>query len=502
MSFSPNLTSPISLGQNRVKSTCSTSGMCSMCTRDCPATCEISLSAVLGSQTVYPITTGQNQIASEKNYPFDYSHFNINGRVFGAMGVNPTMEDATVHNVDLSVTYGSKNKITMDLPLTLPALIKLNWQDYFAGAAMAGVTCMVGENAILNDPNVVRKKELVVDFPYLKEITDSYTPYYRGKGQMVLQCNVDDDLVGVPQIALEKYGIEAIEIKFGQSAKGLQPVLKIKNLETALLKQEIGLQVYPDPSNKEIQEKYKNGVCPNFYIYSRLPMWTEESLTKHIENLRKWGAKNIYFKMAGYDPVDVERVLQIASDNDIDMVTFDGAGGGSGCSPNKMMNEWSQPTVMLEGCVVSILKKFKSEGKYIPAINMTGGFSTEDNVFKALSLGDGFVNSVGLCRAAMAAAMSGDTIGKEIKSGNIRPLFQSYGNTVDEIFGDLPDLCSIYGTDAKKFPTGAIGTFSYLRKIGFGIAHFAALNRKFNMNLLNQEDVIPLTNYAQELVKY
>ena len=109
-----------------------------MCTRDCPGTCEIALSAVLGAQTVYPITTGDNQIASEKNYPVDYSHFNINGRVFGARGIAEDMEQATVFNMDLSTSYGTRNQIDMDLPLILPALIKLNWKDYFAGAAMVG----------------------------------------------------------------------------------------------------------------------------------------------------------------------------------------------------------------------------------------------------------------------------------------------------------------------------------------------------------------------------
>ena len=33
---------------------------------------------------------------------------------------------------------------------------------------------------------------------------------------MVLQCNVDDHLMGVPEIALNKYGFEALEFKFGQ----------------------------------------------------------------------------------------------------------------------------------------------------------------------------------------------------------------------------------------------------------------------------------------------
>ncbi len=501
MSYSPNLSSPFTGGKNKSQTTCSTSGMCSMCIMDCPGTCEIALSAVLGAQTVYPITTGDNQIASEKNYPVDYSHFNINGRVFGAQGIAEDAEQATIFNMDLSVSYGTHNRIDMDLPLILPALIKLNWKDYFAGAALAGVSCVVGEHARNNDPNHVIKNGRIVDFPFLASVRKSYDPYYRGKGQMILQCNPDDDLLGVPQLALQKYGFEAIEIKFGQSAKGVQPVIRVKDIETALQKKTLGNLVHPDPEDPAVQEAYQNGVCPNFYTYGRLPMWTEERITKHIGQLRSNGAKNIYFKMAGYDPVDLERVLRMASANGVDMVTFDGAGGGSGYSPSKMMNEWSYPTITLENEVVHLLKKLKSESLPLPAVTLTGGFASEDQVFKAISFGDGLVTSVGLCRAAMAAAMTGDRIGNEVKSGTVRPLFQKYGTTVEEIFGDIPDLCALYGAEARSYPTGAIGVFSYLRKIGFGVAHFAVLNRKFNLSLLDRSDLIPLTRDARRLQK-
>lgn len=500
MSYSPNLSSPLALAKNLSPNTCSLSGMCSLCTADCPGTCEIALSAVLGSQTVYPITTGQNQIASEKVYPFDYSHFNINGRCFGAQAVAEDMNEATVFNVDLSTSYGTLNKVEMDLPLVLPALIKLNWRDYFSGAAMAGVSCMVGEGARNNDPKLVMVNKKVVDFPMLAEIKSAFDTYYRGKGQIILQCNVEDDAAGVPEIALQKYGFEAIEIKFGQSAKGIQPVIKVKDLETALFKASRGDLIHPNPEDEAVQKAYAEGTCPSFYIYSRNPMWNETSIKEHIEKLRSLGAKNIYFKMAGYDPADIERVIKMAVDNKVDMITFDGAGGGSGYSPTKMMNEWSLPTVNLQCVVAEIAKKLEADGYVMPAMTITGGFSSEDQVFKALALGEGKITAVGLCRSAMAAAMTGDKIGKEIVSGNTRPLFKKYGETVEEIFGDLPDLCALYGARAKDFPCGAIGVFSYLRKIGFGVAHFATLNRKFDIDLLDKSDLIPLTADAKEMM--
>lgn len=500
MSYSPTLSSGFTTGRNSSRFISPISGMCSLCSSDCNGTCEIALAAVLGARTVYPITTGSNQIASEKDYPVDYSHFNINGRVFGAEGTEKAVEELTVFDVNLNTEYGEKNKVKMTLPIILPALIKLNWKDYFGGAAMAGVSCVIGEDARNNDPNLVMSNGKITEFPLLKEITDSYAPFYRGYGQLILQCNADDNLLGVPEIAIKKYGYKAIEIKFGQGAKGVQPLKRLKNYEMALEKQCQGCVVYPDPSDPKMKEAYENGVCPSFYSCGRFPVWTEENIKIHIKNLREMGAENIYFKMAGYDEADLERVLRMACANEVDMVTFDGAGGGSGYSPSKMMNEWSYPTIVLEKKVVQICKKLKKEGLSLPAITITGGFASEDQVFKALALGEKYITSVGLCRAAMAAAMTGQSIGEKIRAGKVPEQFQSFGTTVEEVFSDLPDLCAIYGKQAEGFSTGAIGVFSYLNKIAFGVQHFAALNRKFDLSLLNCDDLIPLTMEGERIL--
>ncbi len=501
MSYSPSLSSGFTAGRNSSRFVSPQSGMCSFCSEDCNGTCEIALAAVLGARTVYPITTGSNQIASEKDYPLDYSHLNINGRVFGAEGTGKTEAELSVFDVNLKTEYGSRNKIKMNLPIILPALIKLNWKDYFGGAAMAGVSCVIGEDARNNDSALVIQNGKITEFPLLKDIMDCYTPFYRGLGQLILQCNADDNFMGVPEIAIKKYGYKAIEIKFGQGAKGVQPLKRLQNYEIALDKQSSGCLVHPDPSDPKIKEAYEKGICPSFYTCGRFPAWTEGNIKIHIKNLREMGAENIYFKMAGYDEADLERVLRMASENEVDMVTFDGAGGGSGYSPSKMMNEWSYPTIVLEKKVVEICKKLKKEGMQLPAITITGGFASEDQVFKALALGEGFITSVGLCRAAMAAAMTGRKIGEEMKAGKVPEIFKTFGKTVEEIYSDLPDLCAIYGKQAKGFSTGAIGVFSYLNKIGFGVQHFAALNRKFDLSLLNCNDLIPLTMEGERLLQ-
>ncbi|HHW95480.1 MAG TPA: FMN-binding glutamate synthase family protein, partial [Mogibacterium sp.] len=387
------------------------------------------------------------------------------------------------------------------MPLMLRALIKLNWQDYFGGAAMAGVNCVIGEEARDKDPDLKIENGKITEFKALGPMLDSFRKYYRGYGQVILQCNVEDDILGLPEYAYKEYNLEALEFKFGQSAKGTQPARKLNDREDALKKQETGMLVYPDPSNPEVIKKCEDGFCPNFYSYARLPQWDEEYMIPRIEQLREMGIKNFYFKVAGYDREDLKRVIKMASKAKVDMITFDGAGGGSGYSPSKMMNEWSLPTVVLEDAVCKIVEKLKKDGRYVPAIIMTGGFSTEDQVFKALALGNQNITGVGLCRAAMTAAMTGKNIGERIKNGDIPKNMQKFGSTVDEIFADFADLKIIYGKEANDFSLGAVGVFSYLNKIAFGVKHFAALNRKFDIACLDRSDLIPLTRDAKKILK-
>lgn len=501
MTYSPKLSSAFNDTYLRSRHISPQSGMCSFCTEECEGTCEIALAAVLGARTVYPTNTGANQIASEKDYPIDFSHFNINGHVFGAIGANSNYEEATIYHVKLEREFGEFNLVKLTMPIVLPALIKLNWKDYFGGAAMAGVVSVIGEGARDRDPELKIENGKVIEFPILKIMLDSFRKYYRGYGQIVLQCNVEDDMLGVPEYAIKKYGAEAIEFKFGQGAKGTQPVVRIKNREQALQKQEMGELVLPNPMDPEIIKAYEEGTCPNFYSYARLPLWDEDYLIPRIEDLRNMGAKNIYFKMAGYDLKDLERVILIGSKAKVDMITFDGAGGGSGYSPCRMMNEWGLPTIVMEDAVCTIVNKLKSEGHCIPAITITGGFSSEDQVFKSLAYGNGTVMAIGLCRASMTAAMTGKRIGDMIRSGNVPGNLKKFGNAVEEIYGDLADLRAIYGKKANDFSLGAVGVFSYLNKIAFGIKHFAALNRKFDISYLDRSDLIPLTSEAKDLIK-
>ncbi|MCI7742770.1 MAG: hypothetical protein MSO56_10830 [Clostridiales bacterium] len=73
-----------------------------------------------GELAVYPTNTGDNQVASEKVMPIDYSHFNMNSWVFGAVGADAGSDEARIFNVKLERTPGGRGSHTRTTP-AIPA---------------------------------------------------------------------------------------------------------------------------------------------------------------------------------------------------------------------------------------------------------------------------------------------------------------------------------------------------------------------------------------------
>jgi len=109
----------------------------------------------------------------------------------------------------------------------------------------------------------------------------------------------------------------------------------------------------------EVIEAFKRGSFKEFERHSRLGMVKEESFMKRVEELRKIGAKYVFLKTGAYRPADLARAVKYASKAKIDLLTIDGAGGGTGMSPWRMMNEWGIPSVELWFLLYTYLKKLK-----------------------------------------------------------------------------------------------------------------------------------------------
>jgi hypothetical protein len=470
--------------------------MCSVCTADCLGPCEIGLSAIRGPEAILPHLSDRNQFASEKCYPLDFSDFNVNGRVFGARGCAADPCEACYAKIDLASSFGLEQQVRTRAPLILPAMAKLAWEEYFAGAAVFGIPAVIGEDVVAKDKGLAMSGHRVTEAPLIASMVAAYRRYSRGLGDIVLQANFDDDFHGVAEYALSKLGVKSVELKLGQAAKGIQGMGRVAGLEDALRFRAMGYIVLPDPSDPAVAEAHARGVGPVFEKIGKLPMWEPEDLVRRIAELRGLGAERVCLKTGPFDPRDIAAILGIASETGVDLVTLDGAGGGSGHSPAKMMNEWGLPTVVLESVVHRVLSRFEREGRPLPPVAMAGGFATEDQVFKGLALGAPHVRTIAIGRAAMAAATVGRNVGAALAAGKVPKEYERFGSSLEEVFADLRLLKAEYGEEAKDLPTGAIGLYSYLDRVCTGLRQFMALNRKFGLAQVSREDIMPLTELA------
>jgi len=293
--------------------------------------------------------------------------------------------------------------------------------------------------------------------------------------------------------------VEVVELKWGQGAKDIGGEVKLKTLEKAQELRKRGYIVLPDPFDPEVIEAFKKGSFKEFERHSRLGMVDEESFIKRVEELRKIGAKYVFLKTGAYRPADLARAVKYASKAKIDLLTVDGAGGGTGMSPWRMMNEWGIPSVELWSLLYSFLKKLDEKGEYIPDVAVAGGITFEDQIFKALALGAPYFKAVSMARGPMAAVMVGKTIGKRIQESQIPVYVERFGNTAEEIFVTAPEVKNLVKDRFKDVPTGALGLYSYFKRLSQGLKQLMAGSRKFALEYISRDDIAALTKEAADI---
>lgn len=503
MTFTKPNRSPATLTKNRVEPA-PISGLCVTCLDGCPGPCEVGRSALRGREILYPQPFSKVTAGAEKDYPVDYSHFNIQGTCIGAVGVPADPDHATFPAVDISTEIGAEKKIKMKVPFFTGALgsteiARIHWESMAIAAAIAGTLVVVGENVCGMDPNAEFKNGRVIRSPEMERRVKTFQQWYDGYGGIVVQYNVEDGRLGVPEYVVEKLGIEIIEPKWGQGAKDIGGEVKLNSLERALQLKSRGYIVIPDPEDPVVQASFKKGDFKEFERHSRLGMVDEVGFHKEVERLKKIGVKYISLKTGAYRPVDLARAVKYASDSKIDLLTVDGAGGGTGMSPWRMMNEWGIPTVYLESLLYKFLKRLDEKGAFIPSCAMAGGFSLEDHLFKAIALGSPYIKAICLGRASMTAAMVGNTIGEMIKKGKVPPDIAKYGNDIEHVFILASKLKDRYGKDFERIPTGSIGMLTYFDRLSAGLQQLMAGARKFALNYISRNDICALTKEASEI---
>jgi len=263
-----------------------------------------------------------------------------------------------------------------------------------------------------------------------------------------------------------------VELKWGQGAKDIGGEVKISSLKKAQMLFARGYIVLPNPTGPAVIKSFERGAFKEFERHSRVGMVTEESFARRVEELRQAGARYVFLKTGAHRPADLARAITFASKYGIDLLTVDGAGGGTGMSPWRMMNEWGVPPVELHSLLYQYAKRLAESGKHVPALAVAGGFTFKDQIFKGLALGAPYVKIVGMARSPIAAAMVGKTIGRAIDEGQLPVYIERFGSSRDEIFVTATSLRREVGdTVFETLPAGALGLYTYYERLAQGLRH-------------------------------
>jgi len=494
---------------NRSKNVVPGSGICSRCVDGCRGNCEAFKATFRGREVIYPGPFGEVTAGADKNYPVDYSHLNIQGYAEGAKGLPEGMEgnpDTTKFpDVNTETEYGWDMKVKMRVPIFTGALgsteiARKNWEHFAIGAAISGVTLVCGENVCGIDPELeLDNKGKIKNSPEMDRRIETYKKFHEGFGEILVQMNVEDTRLGVAEYVRKKHKLDTIELKWGQGAKCIGGEIKVKTLERALQLQKRGYIVTPDPKEHSNQEAFKDGALKEFERHSRLGFVSEESFLAEIKRLRDLGFKRITLKTGAYSMKELAMALKYSSLARIDLLTIDGAPGGTGMSPWRMMEEWGIPTFYLQALTYEFCEKLAKKGLRLPDIAIAGGFSSEDHIFKVLALGAPFVKAVCMGRAFMIPGMVGKNIAQWIKEKQLPPTVSEFGTTEKEIFVYYEELEDKYGKEMKNIPLGALGVYSFAQKIRVGLQQLMAGSRNFRVNTISRSDLMSLTEEAAKI---
>ena len=494
---------------NRSKNVVPGSGLCSRCIDGCKGGCEVFKATFRGREVIYPGPFGEVISGGDKDYPIDYSHFNIQGYAMGAEGlpegVEPGPDTARFPDVITDTEYGWDAKVKMRLPIFTGALgsteiARKNWEHFAIGAAISGVTLVCGENVCGIDPKLeLDSNGKVKNAPDMNRRIEVYKRFHEGYGEILVQVNVEDTRLGVAEYVRKKHNLETIELKWGQGAKCIGGEIKVKSLERALELKRRGYIVTPDPSVHANREAFKDGAIKEFERHSRLGFVSRESFLAEVKRLRDIGFKRITLKTGAYSMRELAMAIRYSSKAQIDLLTIDGAPGGTGMSPWRMMEEWGIPTFYLQALTYEFCERLSKKGIRVPDIAIAGGFSSEDHIFKVLAMGAPYVKAICMGRALMIPGMVGKNIGEWIKNNDLPKTVSDFGKTEKEIFVCYEALVDKYGKEMKNIPLGAIGVYTFSQKIKVGLQQLMAGSRNFRINTISRKDLMTLTEEAAKV---
>jgi hypothetical protein len=495
------------------------SGLCTLCRADCTGKCETWLSSLRGRNMLYPRDFSNVTAGSGNTCPIgvSYNSIRIQGYLYGAdslpKGVSKAADDCVFPNVNLEIEFGAAIKTKSKLPIMTGALgstfiAAKYWDSLAIGAALVGVPIVVGENVVGIDRGAVIDKGKIKKAPELERRIDTYLKYFDKYGAIIVQMNVEDTRNGVAEFLIDKYGDKIIlELKWGQGAKVIGGEIQVDSLDYALFLKKRGYIVDPDPDKPEVKEALGHGSIKSIARHSRLgytdkasPSQVKEDFMKEVEYLRKIGYKRISLKTGSYGMEALSMAIKYASEAELDLLTIDGSGGGTGMSPWNMMESWGVPSIFLHSKAYEYASILAGKGKKVVDMAFAGGIAKEDQIFKAIALGNPYTKLVCMGRALMIPGFLGSNIEgvlkpkiKEKINGNWDELPKSvsaFGDKPEEIFAGYYDLEKKLGkNEMDNIPYGAMAVWTLADKLEAGLQQLLAGVRKFSIKGISRDDI-------------
>ena len=494
------------------------SGLCSLCRADCQGKCETWLGSMLGRDTLYPRDFGTVTAGSGNVTPTGvaYNSLRINGYLFGAEGADKNLAkagDTLFTDVNLETSFGARHKITCRYPFMTGALgstfiAAKYWNAFATGCALCGVPVVVGENVVGVDKASEIRNGRIVKAPELERRIDTYLRYYDGYGAIIVQMNVEDTRNGVAEYIAEKYADKVtIELKWGQGAKNIGGEIQVKDLDYAVFLKKRGYLVDPDPTLPEVKDAYKAGAITHFARHSRLGYTgmssaeqVEKNFRSQVNYLRKLGFRSISLKTGAYGMEALALAIKLAGDCKLDLLTVDGAGGGTGMSPWDMMEQWGVPNILLHAKVYEYASLYAANGGRVPDISLGGGIAKPSQIFKALALCAPYARLICMGRAMMIPGFLGSNIEgalhperREAVSGNWDSLpktVQEIGSSAETIFVGYHAVAAKVGKkEMEHIPYGAIAMWTNLDRLAAGLQQLMAGARKFTVDAISRTDI-------------
>lgn len=495
------------------------SGLCTLCRADCTGKCETWKSSLTGRKLLYPrdfglVTAGANNTT---HVGVSYNSLRIQGYAYGSTGLSEGLrkdaDDCIFPNVDLSSEFGASVKTKTRLPLMTGALgstfiAAKYWDSFAVGCALTGIPIVIGENVVGVDKESSINGGRIEKAPELDRRIDIYLRYFDGYGAIIVQLNVEDTRNGVAEYVAEKYGDKCIiELKWGQGAKNIGGEIQVTSLDYAIFLKERGYVVDPNPALPEVQEAFAKGAIKSFARHSRLGGThldsvdlVREDFMKSVDYLRSLGFSRISLKTGSYGMEELAMAIRFASDANLDLLTIDGSGGGTGMSPWNMMQSWGVPSINLHAKAYEYASMMAANGKKVVDLSFAGGFALEDSIFKGLALGAPFTKLICMGRGIMIPGFLGANIEGALHpdrrakvQGNWEALPKSvsaFGNSPEEIFSCYFDVQKKVGkNEMQRIPYGAIAMYTMADKLGCGLQQLLAGARKFKVSQITRNDI-------------